>query len=787
MIPILYLSDETAFQSNGLGRLSDIISCTVSEERNGPFEVEFQYPLTGIHYKDIVEGRIISCTHDESHQRQPFRIYRRSAPIDGVVTFNARHLCYDLINVILEPYTATDLSSALNGFTTHAMTGNPFSFWTDKSNVQATFTVDTPAPVWEKLGGVRGSILDVYGTGEWKLDNWTARLYLHRGSDKDVTIRYGKNLVSIEHTVESDDTYNAVVPFWKDPETGEVVYGGVVVALNAPALLEAWTTDQNVIVTDDNNNELDFAFIKQKPIAVDFSEKFEEQPSVDDLTEEAEAYLSRNRPWIPRENLKVDFVALWQTPEYEQYAVLQRINLCDTVTVQYPALGVDSKAKVIKTVYNVLTERYDEIELGDASASYASMITEAATLEAESLIQEQTSAMQTAIKHATDLITGGLGGHIVYRYDGNGRPTEMLVMDTEDEATAVNVLRINVNGIGFSHDGVNGPFNTAWTLDGRFVADFITTGVLDATLIKTGTLDGTNFICVNLNAVNASISGSLTTKEDDNNYIYVDSGQIQAVANGDQSLRIGSYQQNNEIVGNSLQLTDANGQMRGNLYINTVQDASGLSFYNSAGVRTIALYNNPSYSEASYLRLFDTSSPNDTHFTSAPNGLWFYDPSGTGGPSGGISAMITSANGIYTDNEIVCKGNLFAQADAYVYGALVVYGQKNRAVDTKDGKRLLYAVESAEPYFTDIGEGTIGDDGKAVIKIDSIFRQTVDLEGYQVFIQKYGNGDCWVERQKSQFTVHGTPGLSFGWELKAHQIDHNGKRLDKYEVKNEDY
>lgn len=763
MIPILYLSDEVSFQSNGLGRLSDIISCFVTEERNGIFEVEFEYPLTGVHYKDIVEGRIISCTHDESHQRQPFRIYRRSAPIDGVVTFNARHLCYDLINVVLEPYTATDLSSALAGFTSHAINGNPFMFWTDKSNVQADFVVDKPASVWEKLGGSRGSILDVYGTGEYKLDNRTVRLYLHRGSDKNVTIRYGKNLVNIEHTVESDDTYNAVVPYWVGQD--EIVYGGVVVALDAPANTEAWTTDQGILVTDEDNNELDFAFIKPKPLPVDFSEKFEEKPTEQQLTQAAESYLANNRPWIPKENLKVDFIALWQTPEYEQYAVLQRINLCDTVTVQYPALGVDAKAKVIRTVYNVLTERYDEIELGDASSSYASMITETATLEAENLIQEQTSALGQAIKHATDLITGGLGGHIVYHYDGNGRPTEMLVMDTEDEATAVNVLRINVNGIGFSHDGVNGPYQTAWTLDGRFVADFITTGVLDATLIKTGTLDGTNFICVNLNAVNASVSGNLKAQEDDNNYILIDGGHVQAVANGSESLRIGPYTQSGEVVGNSLLMRDSQDRTRGNLYINTVNNSSGLSFYDPDGKLAIALYNAPTSGRGSYLRLYDTDSPTNTYSVVGPNGLWFYDPRGTGGPGGGIICMITTDNGIFTDGDLIVEGN------------------KNRAINTKDGKRLLYAMESAEPYFTDIGEGQIGEDGKAVIKIDSIFKQTVDLEGYQVFIQKYGAGDCWVERQKTQFTVHGTPGLSFGWELKAHQIDHNGKRLDIYEVK----
>ena len=772
MIPILYLSDEVSFQSNGLGRLSDIISCPVTEERNGIFEVEFEYPISGVHYKDIVEGRIISCTHDESRKRQPFRIYRRSAPIDGVVTFNARHLAYDLINVVLEPYTATDLSSALNGFTSHAINGNPFTFWTDKSNVQADFVVDKPSSVWEKLGGSRGSILDVYGTGEYKLDDRTVRLYLHRGSDKDVTIRYGKNLVNIEHTVESDDTYNAVVPYWVGQD--EIVYGGVVVALDAPANTEAWTTDQGILVTDEDNNELDFAFIKPKPLPVDFSEKFEEKPTEYELTQAAESYLASNKPWIPKENLKVDFIALWQTPEYEQYAALQRVNLCDTVTVQYPALGVDVKAKVIKTVYNVLTERYDEIELGDASASYASMITETATLEAENLIQEQTSALQTAIQHATDLITGGLGGHIIYHYDGNGRPTEMLVMDTDDEATAVNVLRINVNGIGFSHDGVNGPYQTAWTLDGRFVADFITTGVLDATLIKTGTLDGTNFICVNLNAVNASVSGQFKTELDANNYIQIDSGEMNLIADGHRSVRVQHNIQSGEVVGGAIQLYDPNDVRRAALFTDATSDVVSLRFYNENGYRTLQIQNNGmwfvdpvsghtvahmyySSDNSAWWKMID---PQDTSDYSiwGPFGIWFYQ-------NDNIVATITAQNGIYTA------------------GDLIVGGTKNRAVDTKDGKRLLYAVESAEPYFTDIGEGQIGEDGKAVIKIDSIFKQTVDLEGYQVFIQKYGAGDCWVERQKTQFTVHGTPGLSFGWELKAHQIDHANKRLDIYEVK----
>ena len=197
MIPILYDSGETAFTSNGLGRLVDCVSCKVTEERNGIFECEFQYPVTGRMYDQIIEGRIIAVTHDDAHDIQPFDIYRRSAPIDGLVTFNAHHISYRLGNVILRPYTATSCAQALALMETETYNSNPFTFWTDKA-VNKAYTLTTPAACKAMLGGETNSILSVFGTGEYEWDKWTVKLHLHRGADHGVTIRYGVNLTSIE-------------------------------------------------------------------------------------------------------------------------------------------------------------------------------------------------------------------------------------------------------------------------------------------------------------------------------------------------------------------------------------------------------------------------------------------------------------------------------------------------------------------------------------------------------------------------------------------------------------
>ena len=485
MKPILYEANTTMYTGTGLGMLSDCISCEVTEERNGIFECEFEYPITGIHYAEIVQGRIIRVSHDEEKDLQPFTIYERSAEINGIVTFYAHHISYDLNQIIVSPYNAINIETALAGLRYYAMVANPFVFWTDKTSA-GTFSVKVPSSVRSLLGGSEGSILDAFGGGEYKFDGRTVKLYQNRGADNGVTIRYGKNLTDISQSIDASSLYNSVVPYWTDG-TNTVVYGGVVTGEGGIRQKMTWTDESGLPMQDEGGNVFTFSTALSKVVPMDLSGYFESAPSVSQLESRALSILNNNEPWIPKENIEIDFVALWQTEEYKSIAPLERVKLCDTVHVRYEDLGVDATAKVIRVVWDALTERYTKIELGDAKTSFADVLMAETDKKVDAL--PSYSEMDLAIQNATNLITGGMGGHIVFLYDADGKPTDMLVMDTEDTSTAVHVLRINVNGIGFSSNGVNGPYTSAWTLDGAFVADFITAGSMSAARIHGGTLE----------------------------------------------------------------------------------------------------------------------------------------------------------------------------------------------------------------------------------------------------------------------------------------------------------
>jgi len=380
MIPILFDKTETAFTSNGKGRLVDCISCSVTEERNGIYEAEFEYPVSGkLFYELITNGGTIGVIHDDNHDIQPFDIYGSSAEINGVVTFYAHHISYRLNNVIVSPYTAANAAAAIAGISTHVINSNPFSFSTDKS-VTADFKLTHPDSARAILNGQEGSILDVYGEADFKYDKWDVQMLRHRGSDTGVTVRYGKNMIGIESENDESETFNAVVPYWTDGENS--VYSSTVVTPTTP-------------------------ITPQKVAALDLSSEFQEKPTVNDLKAKAKQILDDQKPWLPSSNIKVDFVALWQMPEsfvdpnsniQDAFRIVQdgsddllepvrsntyvssndlivlsaaditsleKVGLCDTVSIYWTDLGiVAQKAKVIRVVFDVLAERFTEIEVG---------------------------------------------------------------------------------------------------------------------------------------------------------------------------------------------------------------------------------------------------------------------------------------------------------------------------------------------------------------------------------------------------------------------------------------
>ena len=459
MIPVLFPPDERDFTTQGLGALSAAISCTVIEERNGIYELELVYPVIGIHYGEITKRCIIWAIPSPYRDPQPFRIYRHTKPLAGRVTFYARHISYDLNGIPLNPCGAGSAAAAMVALETNAATQSPFTYWTDKST-EADWSVTVPSVSRAVLGGQEGSILDAYG-GEYEWDQFVVKLYQERGRDNGVTIRYGKNLTDITEDSDDSNLATGIYPFWTDSE------GSNLVVCDPPIVPAPGTYDFTRIIT------------------VDFSGEWDEPPTPEQLKARAETYVSANQIGVPKVSLKVSFVQLEQTLDFADLRLLEKVDLCDTVTVQYEALGVDATAKVIRIETDVLRERYNEVELGDARGSLADTI-----INQGQQIQQKPSKsdLQQAVSGATDLITGTKGGYIKVSYDGNRQPYEILIMDTPDIATAQNVWRWNNGGLGFSRSGVNGPYLLAMTQDGQIVADFITSGILNANILQAGVI-----------------------------------------------------------------------------------------------------------------------------------------------------------------------------------------------------------------------------------------------------------------------------------------------------------
>lgn len=505
MIPILFDRDEMKFTSNGICRLYGITRCIVTEERNGIYECEFDYPMTGEAFHQIEEGRIIGATHDDNGDLQPFDIYGHSAPMNGIVTFYAHHLSYRLRNYILNPkypVHASSCTQAMAILPVATINTCPFSFYTDKATV-ADFDVKVPTSIREILSGTEGSILDVYGGGEYEFDKWTVNLYQHRGNDNGVEIRYGKNLLDLKEEYDESGVYTAVIPYWYDEENDILVmpedYGVVTYGSQTVGYLYL-TNEHGVKITNEDGNPIEVANGKLLFSPLDLTSEFDEQPTKDELIAKAQETIDNSSSWKPSHNITVSFAALWQTTEYADIAPLERVSLCDTVKIVYDDLGIEATEKVIKTVYNVLLDRYDEIELGDSSSTYASLITEGFKSGIEG-IKDDLFSLHQGLKRATtadyvleqidaasEKIRGGLGGYVVMTANPDGEPEEILVMDTPSTATARNVIRINKAGIGFSTTGYAGPFNSAWTIDGTFNAQHVNVVNLAATVLRTGYL-----------------------------------------------------------------------------------------------------------------------------------------------------------------------------------------------------------------------------------------------------------------------------------------------------------
>ena len=511
MKPVLYSSTETAFTSNGLGVLNDCVSAVVREERNGAYELTMEYPADGIHFSDISARCIILAKPNPTDSPQPFRIYRITKPIGGIVTIYAQHISYDLSGVAVSPFSANTLAEAISAMQSHALPSNqPFTLTTDMDKGTG-LSITAPVSFRAMMGGQENSLIDIYG-GEYSYDKYSISLNANRGEDRGFTLRYGKNLTSFEQDENCAAVYSHIYPYWTDGTTTVEVNNG----------------EYGKLVPT-TGTELPYTKILPK----DLSSYFENQPTAADLLITAKTYASKAQLGVPKVSLTVSFAQLEENG-------INQVNLCDTVTVVFPKMGVNAKAKVVTAEYDVLLERYTTLEIGSSTQGIADTIA-SQQYQIESI--PSSVGMQEAILKATAWITGTVdAGKVVFVRNQNGDPTAIKIVSTTkpEGAEYYPMWIISAGGIGYSTDGGATISNIGLTADGHIVADTINlntatiSGKLSADRIDvdnlkvkaanvTGTISANQIDADNLQVKAANVTGTISANKIDGGTIDADS------------------------------------------------------------------------------------------------------------------------------------------------------------------------------------------------------------------------------------------------------------------------
>ena len=388
MIPCLYASTETKFDHNGIGKLADAQSCTVTEKRNGSYELKLVCPADGIHAEMLEEGNIILAKSSDTMQPQPFRIYKITTPIDGKLEVQARHISYQLNFITVSPFSVSGCAGAMQGLKSHVASECPFSVWTDVAS-SAMFTVSVPASFRNCLGGMDGSVLDTFG-GEFEWDRYMVKFHKARGADHNVHIVYGKNLTDFKMEKSIENTITGVHPYWVDNETQAVM-----------------ELPEKVVMVSRKSVPY------QKITVLDCTSAFQEKPSEAALREYAQDYIDTTSLTEPEIDIKIDFIQLWNTPGYEDVVQAEQVSLCDTVHVYISKLGIEASSKVTETEYDSLLERYNSITLSNSTVSSRNS---SLTSSLNSIRNTATAAYDTAVRVETAVgeQMGGISASIIY-------------------------------------------------------------------------------------------------------------------------------------------------------------------------------------------------------------------------------------------------------------------------------------------------------------------------------------------------------------------------------------
>lgn len=471
------------FGSLGYGVLKDLYNDPlITEELNGSYILEFDYKIDGALSEYLIEENIIKANG------QPFVIYDIKKDISKISILAKHWVLNEWTKDFLLDVAPTDLNSQ-----------NALNWIQNKGTNQLSISINGDC---EKLASARyvrknlinaifnedNALLARFG-GELSYDKDSVFVHSKRGNNSGITIRERKNLSGIEFHSDFSTVATRLLPLGKDGLMIDSIF------VDSP-IIDHYSTPiiKKVEIDSDNLEEL-----------YNYCEN-----------------LYKNDIDKPTVSIKIDFVELSKTTEYQKYSNLESVHLGDTVLAYIPSLELNIKTRVVKTIYNCNLNRITSLELGTCVPNIAVSNVEIQN-NVNKIINEQLTFLAKAKLEASDLMKHPFGGYVFF---GENEGC-IYIADNKDLNQSKNVWKWGLGGLGFSSTGINGTYETAITQDGQIVADFITTGKLNTNVIEgyeslTAQVKSTAESVSNLEITTGKISASVESIESKTEELSVD-------------------------------------------------------------------------------------------------------------------------------------------------------------------------------------------------------------------------------------------------------------------------
>lgn len=391
MRPILYNATETVFDSYGLGEI-DANKATVTRERNGNYSLYIEYPVGGSLAPLFKQDMRIKADAGVRTKNQTFYISRIVKDSSHVIKIYAKHISHltETMSIVHGTTVVGNANAALARWSESLVGGVEFRTWSDiETEGKASWTVDKFKTAREALGGVEGSILDVWG-GEYEFDNTTIKLHRRLGRQSPTVLEYGRNILSAEDDEDANSVYTSVYPFATYTPESQSHEEGKESKAQDPVTV---TLSEKIVDSQWVGN-----YAERRVAVVDFSSKYgdKQTPNAESLRTFAKEYMKTNRIGIPKINTKIEYVDLAKTLDYADMSQMEEVELCDILPIYYPTIGLtNDENKVVVVNYDVLNDRNESIELGTIGQSMRSALTNSVSNRLDYLEAKQNALEET--------------------------------------------------------------------------------------------------------------------------------------------------------------------------------------------------------------------------------------------------------------------------------------------------------------------------------------------------------------------------------------------------------